>query len=210
MITKMVNKNLFVLTAALAAGYMSLISCDKSPKTDDKSAVETKLPQEVKIAYVEVDSLMTQYEFCKEYSLILEKKSQNIQSTLQQKGQALQSAANNFQQKLQQNAYTREQAEQIQAGLQKQNADLEALQQRLGAEFQEETNKFNAALHDSLQHYITKYNKDKKYTMILSKSGDNILYADKGIDITNEIIAGLNKAYKKGSTKSSDKKTDKK
>ena len=202
MITKMVNKNLFVLTAALAAGYMSLISCDKSPKADDKSAVETKLPQEVKIAYVEVDSLMTQYEFCKEYSLILEKKSQNIQSTLQQKGQALQSAANNFQQKLQQNAYTREQAEQIQAGLQKQNADLE--------EFQEETNKFNAALHDSLQHYITKYNKDKKYTMILSKSGDNILYADKGIDITNEIIAGLNKAYKKGSTKSSDKKTDKK
>ena len=210
MITKMVNKNLFVLTAALAAGYMSLISCDKSPKADDKSAVETKLPQEVKIAYVEVESLMTQYEFCKEYSLILEKKSQNIQSTLQQKGQALQSAANNFQQKLQQNAYTREQAEQIQAGLQKQNADLEALQQRLGAEFQEETNKFNAALHDSLQHYITKYNKDKKYTMILSKSGDNILYADKSIDITNEIIAGLNKAYKKGSTKSSDKKTDKK
>ena len=210
MITKMVNKNLFVLTAALAAGYRSLISCDKSPKADDKSAVEAKLPQEVKIAYVEVDSLMTQYEFCKEYSLILEKKSQNIQSTLQQKGQALQSAANNFQQKLQQNAYTREQAEQIQAGLQKQNADLEALQQRLGAEFQEETNKFNAALHDSLQHYITKYNKDKKYTMILSKSGDNILYADKSIDITNEIIAGLNKAYKKGSTKSSDKKTDKK
>jgi len=142
---------------------------------------------------------MTQYEYCKEYSLILEKKSQNIQSTLQQKGQALQAAANNFQQKLQQNAYTREQAEQIQMGLQKQNADLEALQQRLSAEFQEETAKFNDALHDSLQHFIAKYNKDKKFTMILSKSGDNILYADKSADITSDIIAGLNKAYKKGS-----------
>ena len=156
-------------------------------------------PSSLKIAYVEVDSLMTQYEYCKEYSLILEKKSQNIQSTLQQKGQALQAAANNFQQKLQQNAYTREQAEQIQMGLQKQNADLEALQQRLSAEFQEETAKFNDALHDSLQHFIAKYNKDKKYTMILSKSGDNILYADKSADITSDIIAGLNKAYKKGS-----------
>ena len=142
---------------------------------------------------------MTQYEYCKEYSLILEKKSQNIQSTLQQKGQALQAAATNFQQKLQQNAYTREQAEQIQMGLQKQNADLEALQQRLSAEFQEETAKFNEALHDSLQHFIAKYNKDKKYTMILSKSGDNILFADKSADITSDIIAGLNKAYKKGS-----------
>jgi outer membrane protein len=150
---------------------------------------------------------MSQYEFCKEYSLILEKKSQNIQSTLQQKGQALQAAANNFQQKLQQNAYTREQAEQVQAGLQKQNADLEALQARLTAEFQNETAKFNEALHDSIQHFINIYNKDKKYTMILSKSGDNILYANKGIDITDEIVKGLNKTYKKGSsTKKEEKK----
>ena len=28
------------------------------------------------------------------------------------------------------------------------------------------------------------------------KAGDNILYADKAYDITNEVIAGLNKAYK--------------
>ncbi len=206
----MTNKFNFSAIAVAAVALVSFNSCDKSPKADEQPTATAKAPTELKIAYVEVDSLMTQYEYCKEYSLILEKKSQNIQATLQQKGQSLQSAANNFQQKLQQNAYTREQAEQIQAGLQKQNADLEALQQRLGAEFQEETNKFNAALHDSLQHFIAVYNKDKKYTMILSKSGDNILYADKGIDITNEIIAGLNKAYKKGTAKNTEKKSDKK
>ena len=195
----MTKKNLFGAIAVAAVALISFNSCDKSPKADEKPANTAQAPTELKIAYVEVDSLMTRYEFCKEYSLILEKK-----------GQALQAAANNFQQKLQQNAYTREQAEQIQAGLQKQNADLEALQQRLGAEFQEETNKFNAALRDSLQHFIAKYNKDKKYTMILSKSGDNILYADKGIDITNDVIAGLNKAYKKGAAKAEDKKDEKK
>lgn len=200
----MTKKNLFMTLAAVAMTSAAFISCDNSPKADEAKEVKAPAPQELKLAYVEVDSLMSQYEFCKEYSLILEKKSQNIQSTLQQKGQSLQSAAANFQQKLQQNAYTREQAEQIQAGLQKQNADLEALQQRLGAEFQEETNKFNAALHDSLQNFLAKYNKDKKYTMILSKSGDNILYADKSVDITKEIIAGLNKAYKKGAAKKDD------
>lgn len=196
----MTKKNLFSVMAMAFCGLAILSSCDKSPKADEQPAATTaSKPSDLRIAYVEVDSLMTQYEYCKEYSLILEKKSQNIQATLQQKGQALQQAANNFQQKLQQNAYTREQAEQVQAGLQKQNADLEALQQRLSAEFQEETEKFNEALHDSLQHFLAKYNKDKKYTMILSKSGDNILYADKTIDITNDIITGLNKAYKKGS-----------
>ncbi|MBR2254048.1 MAG: OmpH family outer membrane protein [Prevotella sp.] len=194
----MTQKKLFGTIALAVVAAVSFTSCNQSPKAEDE-APKSQAPSNLKIAYVEVDSLMTQYEYCKEYSLILEKKSQNIQSTLQQKGQALQAAANNFQQKLQQNAYTREQAEQIQMGLQKQNADLEALQQRLSAEFQEETAKFNDALHDSLQHFIAKYNKDKKYTMILSKSGDNILYADKSADITSDIIAGLNKAYKKGS-----------
>ena len=194
----MTQKKLFGTIALAVVAAVSFTSCNQSPKAEDE-APKSQAPSNLKIAYVEVDSLMTQYEYCKEYSLILEKKSQNIQSTLQQKGQALQAAANNFQQKLQQNAYTREQAEQIQMGLQKQNADLEALQQRLSAEFQEETAKFNDALHDSLQHFITKYNKDKKYTMILSKSGDNILFADKSADITSDIIAGLNKAYKKGS-----------
>jgi outer membrane protein len=194
----MTQKKLFGTIALAVVAAVSFTSCNQSPKAEDE-APKSQAPSNLKIAYVEVDSLMTQYEYCKEYSLILEKKSQNIQSTLQQKGQALQAAANNFQQKLQQNAYTREQAEQIQMGLQKQNADLEALQQRLSAEFQEETAKFNEALHDSLQHFITKYNKDKKYTMILSKSGDNILFADKSADITSDIIAGLNKAYKKGS-----------
>ncbi len=194
----MTQKKLFGTIALAVVAAVSFTSCNQSPKAEDE-APKSQAPSNLKIAYVEVDSLMTQYEYCKEYSLILEKKSQNIQSTLQQKGQALQAAANNFQQKLQQNAYTREQAEQIQMGLQKQNADLEALQQRLSAEFQEETAKFNDALHDSLQHFIAKYNKDKKYTMILSKSGDNILFADKSADITNDIIAGLNKSYKKGS-----------
>ena len=193
------------ITAAVIALF-SLASCDNSPKADSSTEEKKQVPSNLKIAYVEVDSIMTQYEFCKEYSLILEKKSQNIQNTLQQKGQALQAAAANFQQKLQQNAYTREQAEQVQAGLQKQNADLEALQARLTAEFQNETAKFNEALHDSIQNFINKYNKDKKYTMILSKSGDNILYASKGIDITDEIVKGLNKAYKKGSTKKEEKK----
>jgi outer membrane protein len=195
----MTKKNLFSLVAIAISGIALLASCNKSPKEEQQTAAAAPQASALKIAYVEVDSLATQYEFCKEYSLILERKSQNIQSTLQQKGQSLQQAVSNFQQKVQQNAYTREEAERVQAGLQRQNADLEALQQRLGAEFQAETEKFNDALHDSLQNFIKKYNKDKKYTMILSKSGDNILYADKSVDITNDVIAGLNKAYKKGS-----------
>lgn len=188
-----------LIRSAAVVALMSLVvaSCNKqAPKVEEKSASTNTANAGMKIAYIEVDSIMSQYKFCKEYSLILEKKSQNIQNTVNAKGRSLQAAAAKFQQDIQNNKYTQQQAEAVQAGLQKQNADLQALQQRLGAEFQAETEKFNKALRDSIQHYLAVYNKDKKFSLILSKAGVNILYADKTYDITNEVIAGLNKAYK--------------
>ena len=191
------KKNVYASLAVAAMTVVAMTSCDKSKSQVDEQAAGSKVaPTETKIAFGEVDSIMTQYKFCKEYSLILQKKGQNIQNTLAQKQQQLEAAAANFQQKVQQNAYTREQAQGIQAQLQRQSADLQALNQRLSGEFQNETEKYNNALRDSIKHFLTSYNKDKKYSLILSKAGDNILYADKAHDITNEVIAGLNKAYK--------------
>ena len=128
---------------------------------------------------------------------------------VEHKGQNLQAAAAKFQQDLQNNKYTQQQAEAVNAGLQRQQADLQALQQRLSNEFQSETDKFNTALRDSLQHFLAKYNKDKRYALILSKAGDNILYADKVYDITEDVIAGLNKAYK-STAAAKEKKEEKK
>ncbi len=191
------KKNILKVLTITAATMAALSSCNQSaPKVDAKSDTPQKVPASLKIGYVEVDSIMSQYKFCKDYSLILQRKGQNIKSTLAAKQQQLQAAAANFQQKMQQNAYTREQAEAINANLQKQNADLQMLDQRLTNEFQNETEKYNNALRDSIQHYLKIYNQDKHYSLILSKAGDNLLYADKAFDITNEVVAGLNKAYK--------------
>ena len=202
------KKNILGSVAFAAMVALSLTSCNKSqPQVEAKS--ESKAPAELKIAYVEVDSIMTQYKFAKEYAAILEKKGQNIQATLAQKQQNLQAAAANFQQQIQQNALSREAAEQRQAAIQKQNNDLQGLQQRLSNEFASEQEKYNKALHDSIANYLARYNKDKKYSIIFSKSGDNLLYADKVLDITKEVIAGLNKAYKgklKGAEKTAAKK----
>ena len=196
-----------------AAAVLALASCNNaSPKMDEKTDTnaETTDQSGVKIAFVEVDSLMTQYEFCKEYSLILQKKSNNARNTLTQKGQQLQNAMANFQQKLQNNGFTsREQAEGQQAAIQRQQQSLQELQARLENELANETAKYNEGLRDSLMHFLDKYNKDKKYDLILTKQGDNILYAAKRFDITNDVINGLNKAYK-STLKAEVKKEEKK
>ena len=196
-----------------AAAVVALASCNNaSPKMDEQPAAASagESTGNVKIAYVEVDSLMTQYEFCKEFTLILQKKSTNARNTLNQKGQALQNAAANFQQKLQNNGFTsREQAESQQAAIQRQQQSLQELQARLENELANETNKYNEGLRDSLQHFLAAYNKDKKYDLILTKQGDNILYAAKRFDITNDVINGLNKRYK-STLKAEAKKEEKK
>lgn len=199
---------------AMAVAAM-MVSCNNaSPKMDEQPAVSTVSGEGMKIAYVEVDSLMTQYNFAKDNTVTLEKKSNNARNTLTQKGNALQAAVNNFQQKLNNNGFqSREQAESVQAAIQRQQSDLQQLQARLENELASETAKFNEALRDSLQNFLTAYNKDKKFDLILSKAGDNILFASKQYDITQEVINGLNKRYKPGKKieeKKDEKKADKK
>ena len=201
------KKYMFLAAAAMVA----LASCNnESPKMDEKpAAAEAGQEGGIKIAYVEVDSLMTQYTFAKDYSVTLQKKSNNARNTLNQKGSALQAAAANFQQKLNNNGFqSREQAASQQAAIERQQRDLQELQARLENELASETAKFNEALRDSLQNFLKDYNKDKKYDLILSKAGDNILTADKKLDITQDVINGLNKRYKPSAKPAADTKKD--
>ena len=137
---------------------------------------------------------------------MLQKTRNNARNTLAAKGKQLQTAAANFQQKLQNNGFaSREQAASVQAAIQRQDQDLQELQNRLGSELDAETAKFNKSLRDSIQNFLKDYNKTKKYDLIISKAGDNILYADKKHDITQDVINGLNKRYK-STLKEADKK----
>ena len=197
--------------SALAIAAM-MVSCNNaSPKMDDQPASGSASGAGIKIAYVEVDSLMTQFDFAKDYSESLQKKSINARNTLTQKGNALQAAVNNFQQKLNNNGFqSREQAASVQAAIERQQRDLQDLQARLETELANETAKFNEALRDSLQNFLKDYNADKKFDLILSKAGDNILMADKKFDITQDVINGLNKRYPPAKKAEPEKKEEKK
>lgn len=181
--------------SALAVAAM-MVSCNNAaPKMDEQPAAASG--DGLKIAFVEVDSLMTQYDFAKDYSVTLQKKSNNARNTLTQKGNALQAAVNNFQQKLNNNGFqSREQAASVQNAIQRQQNDLQELQARLENELATETAKFNEALRDSLQNFLKDYNADKHFDLILSKAGDNILLGSSKLDITQDVINGLNKRYK--------------
>ena len=60
----------------------------------------------------------------------------------------------------------------------------------------EERQKYNEEMRDSIENFLKDYNKTHKYSIILSKIESNILYADKAMNITQDVLKGLNKRYK--------------
>ena len=193
------KKILFTISVAAMLG-LGMTSCNNQPQKNDtqKEAKGTIADSnaDLKIAYVEVDTIMSKYQYWKDVMKLMQGKQANIQKTLQGKQQSLQQAAANFQQGIQSNKYSQAQAQQIQANLQQQAQEGDALQQRLGSEYQKEVEKYNTALSDSIHHFLAEYNKDKKFSLILAKQGDNILYASNALDITDQVVAGLTKRYK--------------
>ena len=192
------------LTMALVMGCMMFAACGgketKPAKAADKSEAAA-LDKGVSIAFVDLDSLMAKYQYYLDCSETLEKKRASISTTLNNKGLALQKEMADFQEKVQSGNMSQDQATKTQAALVKKQSQLQNLQDNLAEEFQKEQNKYNEALHDSIDNFLASYNKTAGYTLILARSNDNILLADPKCDITDEVISGLNKRYKGKETK---------
>ena len=151
----------------------------------------------LRIAFVEIDSLLTKYNFCKDLNELMLQKEENIRTTLNEKAKKLENEMREFERKVQNNGFTsQERAQQEQQRILKQQQDLQELQQKLSDELAAENQKNNLELRDSISSFIKQYNKDKNFDLIISNSGlDNLLYAKKVLNITDEVVSGLNSRY---------------
>jgi outer membrane protein len=149
------------------------------------------------MAYVDVDSLLAKYNFCVDLNEAMVKKEENIRLTLNQKAAALEKEQQEFQKKYENNAFiSQDRAQQEYNRLMKAQQDLQTLSNKLTTELSNENAKNSLQLRDSINVFLKEYNKNKKYSVILSNTGlDNILYADEAMNITDEVVAGLNARY---------------
>ena len=74
--------------------------------------------------------------------------------------------------------------------------EYQRMAQQLSNELGLEQQKLNLQLSDSIRSALQEFNKSKNFEMILSNTAsDNLLLAHPKYDITNEVIAFLNKRY---------------
>ncbi|MBQ9642170.1 MAG: OmpH family outer membrane protein [Bacteroidaceae bacterium] len=195
-------KKLLTPLCALSLLCALSVSCNNN---QPKEAAEDAAPQtevkanELKIAFVLIDTLTNQYELYKEASDAFQKKQANAESTINAKGKSFANQVQEFQRKAQSNQLTQQQYESEQARLAKLQQDIQDLQQRLSVSLQEEYQKELQALTDTIQSFMKSYAKEKGFDFILCKSSgiDNVLYGNPRYDITNEVVKALNKRYAK-------------
>lgn len=151
------------------------------------------------IAYLNVDSLLTNYAFAQDASERLMQKQEDARLKLNTKARSLQNEMADFQRKLDNNAFlSRDRAEKEQQRLIKKQQDLQELEAKLTEDIMLENQTLNMQLADTLTQFLQTFNADGRYQIILSNTAkDNVLMAADQYDITNEVIAGLNKRYKK-------------
>ena len=194
------KKTNFILNGflALAIGLMfAQCAGNNNASTTSAPVAGTTGSSNMKIAFVEIDSLLTKYNFWNDLSEQMLKKEENIRTTLNEKGKKLETEAREFDRKIQNNGFaSRERAEQEQARLMKQQQELQELQQKLANDLAAENQKNSLELRDSINSFLNEYNKSKGYDLIISNTAfDNLLYGNPALNITNEIVEGLNARY---------------
>lgn len=201
-ILQIMKRNNLILTGCLAAALIcGFSSCSNNKDESASESSEKDIPavksSELRIAYVEVDSLLTKYRYWNDLNELMIQKEENIRTTLNEKAKELDAEVREFQRKLENNGFaSRERAEQENLRLSQKQRDLQQLQEKLAADLQKENQKNNLQLRDSINSFLKIYNKKKGYSLIISNSGfDNLLYADTAYNITQEIVDGLNARY---------------
>lgn len=149
------------------------------------------------IAYVNVDSLLLNYNYSKDLNEIILKKQENSRANITQKARSLQSEMQDFQRKIENNAFlTRERAEQEQQRLLKKQQELQDLDNQLAQELMQEQQKLNEQLRDTIVAQLKVFNQGRGYQVVFSNTmGDNILLAGQAYDITAELLEQLNMNY---------------
>ena len=179
----------------------AVVACNQN-KTADKATATvapagTATTAKAEIVYINQDTLLTKYNYVKDMTTRLEAKGKAAQADLQSKGQAFQRQVAEYQKNAGTMAADVRTATEQQ--LQRKQQELQAYQQNTGAQVQNEQGAEQVKLYEKIAEFVKQYAKDKGYKLVLTyqKGNANMLYGDASLDITTDVVKGLNDAYAK-------------
>ncbi|MDE5664397.1 OmpH family outer membrane protein [uncultured Duncaniella sp.] len=186
--------SLFALTATSCGGSTSSDPAAGAPA--QAATADGATSSVLNIRYIDSDSLMTHYNLAKDFQEASMRAVSKIESARQAKAGEIQKFAAAIEQKARSNGYLSEASYNADMQkLQKMQQDAENYLANLSRNTENELGQQQLQLNDSIENYVKLYNASKGYDAILFKAAG--IYFNPKLDITRDIIDGLNARYNK-------------
>ncbi|HLZ17385.1 MAG TPA: OmpH family outer membrane protein [Cyclobacteriaceae bacterium] len=179
-----------ILLVAVGVLYYLHFSGQKNGTTSTVSA-----PADLKIAYIKSDSVLKYYDYFKEMKTILEAKGKKLDQDLQNRGQSLQNEITSYQRNM--SNLTIGQAKALEEDLGKKQQNFRLYQQSLEQELVNDQSKLTEALYGRITKFLTKYSAGSGLQVVFKfDQTSDVLFGGPGIDISQDVIKGLNEDFK--------------
>jgi len=204
--------SLIALAAVAAMGIIFLLG----PRTGKKAnAVSTEVAGNLPagaVVYFNMDEVLENYDMANDLRSVVQTKVQGISDEINRRGNKLQADYNAFQDKLNKGLLTSSVAQVQGQDLQNRQNKFNNYANQKQQEIAEEQTVMQNQILEAIRSFVEKYNQEKQYSMIIATQSVSgvpgtltapVVQADTTLDITKEILAGLNDEYIK--SKSSEK-----
>ena len=179
----------FVLSSVLVLGFTQCSQQAAAPQQQAPIAVSG-----LKIAYIDVDSLLANYTFYQDLAEEMTRKEENYRLALTEEANKWQKDVEDHQKKIANSVYSSvERAQSEENRLAKRQQALQEKSDKYTQELLAERDANSQKISETVDNFVREYNKTHGFNIIISKA--SLLYADEGLNITAEILDGLNAAY---------------
>ena len=193
-----------ILGVAAIAGMIAFAGCTNGTTENSEAETETAAETGAKkgaIVYFNIDRVINEYDYANDLRSVVETKVNSINQEVTRRGNKLEKDVNAFQEKLNKGLLTQSVAQQQQQKLVEQQNSFQNYANQKQQEILEEQQVMVNQIYDAVKTYVDEYNEEKEFSLILATSGDilpaPVVAGDPSLDITDEIIEGINAKYVK-------------
>ncbi|MFO8234722.1 MAG: OmpH family outer membrane protein [Bacteroidales bacterium] len=196
--------NIVLLIAVIILFYFQFAGDGKpfeeTKKTDSEkvSEEEFKSYEQLRVAYVNLDSLLEEYDMYVDKRAEYEREQNESMSKLQTRSQQLREEYQEMQEKVNKGLMTRSRAQIAQQELGQKEQQLYQMRDQVTSELSEKEEVINRQVLNNIMDYLDEYAKENDFHYVLSYSfGGPILYKAKQFNVTKDVLKGLNEEYAK-------------
>jgi outer membrane protein len=184
-----------ILNGVLFVAVAILYYLHFAPKGSESANESAATPTDLKIAYINSDSVLKYYDYFNVNRQKLEEKGKKMDQEFRNRAQSLQNDIGAYQRNL--GSMTIGQAKAVEEDLGKRQQNLQLYQRSLEQEIMNEQAKMNEDLYAKITAYLKEYGQARGLDAVLKYDPtSDLLYGGQALDITQDVIKGLNEAYK--------------